>query len=161
MAMKKINLIICVLFFIGIGIGKGQYIDLLNVPGVGYGARPDGNLIPLGNTFYGMASEDIGGHGIIFSLKKDGSNYKDLFDFGGLSGRDPAGSLTLSGDTLYGMTFESGLGGEGTLFSYNISTSSLDVMLNFNGSGSDIYGAYPEGDITLSVTGDTLYGTRY
>ncbi len=87
------------------------------------GMFPLSSLTLSGNTLYGMTNE--GGtynNGTIFSIYTNGSGYKDLYIFAGnsTSGSTPYGSLTLSGNTLYGMTSSGGGYDNGTIFRINL-----------------------------------------
>jgi len=73
------------------------------------GALPFGKVTLSGSNLYGMVyrggtSDD----GMIFRVGTDGNNFQILHPFtGGTNdGAHPFGSLTLSGDTLYGMTYQ-------------------------------------------------------
>ena len=48
------------------------------------------------------------GDGTIFSIPVTGGTPTTLASFNGTNGANPYGSLTLSGSTLYGMTYEAG-----------------------------------------------------
>ena len=61
------------------------------------------------------------------------------------------GSLILSGETLYGMTFSGGTAGHGTIFSLGTDGSYKNL-----GSFSYANGSSPSGSLILS--GSTLYG---
>jgi uncharacterized repeat protein (TIGR03803 family) len=76
----------------------------------------------------------------------------DVFNFSTSNGTNPYGGLTLSGNVLYGMTWEGGTQGDGVIFSYNTVSGVYKVLLNF----ADTNGANPRGSLTLS--GDTLFG---
>src|ERR1035437_6833994 len=74
------------------------------------GGNPIGDLTLSGNVLYGMTNQGganggNGGDGVIFSINTDGTNYIKLHDFNGTNGKSPNGSLTLSGNVLYGMTW--------------------------------------------------------
>ena len=71
----------------------------------------------------------------------------------GSDGANPMGTLTLSGGTLYGMTFSGGTSGGGTVFDIGTNGSGYTTLRSFTG-GSD--GLQPSGSLTLS--GGTLYG---
>jgi uncharacterized repeat protein (TIGR03803 family) len=74
---------------------------------------------------------------------------------GGVSdGQMPFGSLTLSGSTLYGMTWQGGSSGYGTAFKMNTDGTGFALLHTFTGGGSD--GSSPYGSLTLD--GSTLYG---
>ncbi|HTB32253.1 MAG TPA: choice-of-anchor tandem repeat GloVer-containing protein, partial [Bacteroidia bacterium] len=167
--MKKFTLLVCALFCLGIVTVKAQYWVLLGFNGTN-GALPYGALTVSGNTLFGMTLDGgMNGDGNVFSIRTDGSNYKDLHDFSlvwvssGPNGNGswykvyyPFGSLTLSGNRMYGMTWEGGTAGG---FSGNI------FSIDTNGNAyNDLYemqlgkiGWYPYGDLTLC--GNKFYGT--
>ena len=68
----------------------------------------------------------------------------------------PHGNLTLSGTTLYGMTQNGGLTGDGNIFSVGIDGTNYRNLLSFTGSGGLASGENPSGSLTLS--GTTFYG---
>jgi uncharacterized repeat protein (TIGR03803 family) len=97
------------------------------------------------------------GYGVIFSVHTDGSAYNTLHSFGsGTDGEYPYGSLTLSGNVLYGMTPGGGKFGEGSIFSIHTDGTLYDTLHNF-GHGTD--GGRPYG--SLISAGNTLYGMTY
>jgi len=121
------------------------------------GAYPWGDLTLSGSNLYGMTS--AGGdadQGVIFSIATDGSGFTLLHEFagGGNDGRKPWGSITLSGSTLYGMTFQGGDSDIGVVFSLESNGSGYTLLREFAGGDSD--GGYPCGGLTLF--GSTLYG---
>ncbi|MFC1668342.1 choice-of-anchor tandem repeat GloVer-containing protein [Chlamydiota bacterium] len=107
------------------------------------GRRPDGDLLLMGNTLYGMTSQggDENG-GIIFSVSTTGTNFNTLFEFTsgsgpGDTGHRPWGSaLTFVNDKFYGMTADDGPGGYGTVFSVDTDGNNFDVVHSFS-SGAD------------------------
>jgi uncharacterized repeat protein (TIGR03803 family) len=58
----------------------------------------------------------------VFNINTNGTGFSLLHEFagGGSDGRDPYGDLTLSGSTLYGMTYYGGDSDSGTVFSYTL-----------------------------------------
>jgi uncharacterized repeat protein (TIGR03803 family) len=120
------------------------------------GQNPYGALTLSGNILYGMTYYGgAWGNGLVFSIDTNGSGYKDLLDFhinSGSAGADPVGSLTLSGNVLFGMTYFGGGFGDGLLFSINTNGSRYKDILDFNGAN----GEYPYGNVILS--GSRLYG---
>ncbi len=124
------------------------------------GANPNGSLTLSGSTLYGMTT--LGGDngaGTIFQINADGTEYQVLYSFGdngANDGANPNGSLILCGATLYGMTFNGGDNGAGTIFQINTDGTGYNVLYSF---GDDVTndGANPSGALTLS--GITLYGT--
>ena len=124
---------------------------------VGDGIHPVGSLTLSGSKLYGMAQQRFpANRGSLFSLNTDGTDYSVLHTFtvSPVDGRNPSGSLTLSGSILYGMTPSGGSNGVGTLFSINTDGSGFGLLHSFGGGTSD--GANPFGSLTLS--GSTLYG---
>ena len=96
---------------------------------------------------------------LLFSLlclgtRTTNAQFKVLFNFDGTAGKYPAGSLTLSGHTLFGMTQWGGAYGNGNIFSIDTSGQNFKNLLQFNNQGT-----YPYGDLTLS--GHKLYGLTY
>ena len=121
------------------------------------GNLPPGSLTLSGSNLYGMTnSGGSGSEGTIFSLNTDGSGFGVLhtFVFSASDGRNPEGSLTLSGSNLYGMTYAGGSADAGTIFSLNTNGTGFTLLHSFSGLASD--GQLPNGSLTLS--GSTLYG---
>ncbi len=69
----------------------------------------------------------------------------------------PWGSPTLSGATLYGMTYGGGANGDGNIFSVGIDGTNYQNLVSFTGTGGSASGLNPRGSLILS--GTTLYGT--
>jgi uncharacterized repeat protein (TIGR03803 family) len=110
-----------------------------------------------GSTLYGMTQ--LGGSfdsGTAFKMNTDGTGFTLLHTFTGGTGdgRDPYGSLTLSGSTLYGMTGSGGASDGGRAFKMNTDGTGYTLLHAFNGGDND--GTSPLGSLTLS--GSTLYG---
>src|SRR5580692_4753850 len=79
------------------------------------------------------------------------AQFTDLLNFYYSTSKNPIGSLTLSGNILYGLTTDGGAG-YGTVFSVHTNGSNYKDLLDFNVTN----GATPEGSLTLS--GGVLYG---
>lgn len=92
--------------------------------------------------------------GTIFTLKKDGSDFKIIHHFNGATdGGYPRGDLIEVPDgTLFGMTFEGGAFNAGTLFKIKIDGTEFTVLKNFNPSTD---GKNPRGSLVL---GDLITG---
>ncbi len=105
-----------------------------------------------GQTLYGMTTRWDGGE--IFSMNISGSDFNPLHAFNGSDGSSPHGSLTLSGEMLYGMTDYGGGNNAGVVFKLNTSGTDYTVLHSFTGISSD--GAAPRGSLILS--GSLLYG---
>ncbi|MDO8431802.1 MAG: hypothetical protein Q7S58_05260 [Candidatus Binatus sp.] len=137
------------------------------------GAKPDGNnprhsaMTLDGMVLYGTTL--IGGkhdNGTIFSIKDDGSSYSGpLLDFqassAGNNGDQPHSCFALNSASglLYGMTSQGGTHGgatgDGTIFSFDPSTSAYTRLFSFDGTKR---GADPHGEPILDPNGATLYG---
>jgi uncharacterized repeat protein (TIGR03803 family) len=124
------------------------------------GGYPEyGHLTASANNtvLYGMTEE--GGkddEGNIFSIDTNGAHYKDLWDFDVISddGRYPYGSVTLSGNKLYGMTADGGWWNDGTIFSINTNGSNYQQLYGFEDTHTS--GEEPYGDLTIA--GNMMYG---
>lgn len=112
------------------------------------GALPGGSLFQANNgLLYGTTL--LGGaynKGIIFSYDISKNKETHLYDFGGASdGYETSGSfIRASNGLLYAMNSYGGVNNVGTIFSYNISTGSYNVIHDFLG-GAD--GQWPSGDL--------------
>jgi uncharacterized repeat protein (TIGR03803 family) len=95
------------------------------------GANPQVGLILSGQTLYGVGyNGGSEGYGMVFAINTNGSNFVNLYNFAGVppspgpytnnAGTYPYGSLTLSGNTLYGAGNCGGNSGNGTVFKLTI-----------------------------------------
>jgi len=136
-----------------------NFTDLYDFSVTSGSSVPDGSLIfsVTKDTLFGMTEEGgTNGYGDVFSIDTSGNNYNEVLEFTFSNGAFPYGALTLSitGDTLFGMTSGGGIGNNGVVFSITANGSNYNNMLNFNGTN----GSAPHGSLTFSVTGDTLFG---
>jgi uncharacterized repeat protein (TIGR03803 family) len=99
------------------------------------GAEPERGLVLSGHTIYGTTEEGgSSGDGTLFRMRNDGSEFATLHNFTALSantytnddGAIPDG-LILSGNTLYGMTWEGGSGAAGTVFALTLAVPVLGI----------------------------------
>jgi uncharacterized repeat protein (TIGR03803 family) len=120
------------------------------------GAYPFGlacSLTLSGNVLYGVTSQgganDVG---CLFAINTNGSGYSDLVNFGGSNntGDSPVGTLTLSGNILYGVTKYGGTG-NGNVFAYTIGDGYKDMHDFIGNEGTDLVG-------NLVLTDGVLYG---
>jgi uncharacterized repeat protein (TIGR03803 family) len=128
------------------------------------GAGPWAGLISLGSTLYGTAEYGgNSGNGTVFRVNTDGSSFTSLHSFTALinstigltngDGAWPTAELALSGNMLYGTTFQGGTSVFGTVFEINTNGSSFKNLHSFNGND----GALPYYGLVLS--GNALFGT--
>jgi len=91
----------------------------------------------LEGTEYASKSEldyfcvDFGDAGIKFCHRRH-KHVHDPCSFNGSNGRNPNGSLTVSGTTLFGMTATAGAGNYGNVFSINIDGFRPQTLHPFN-----------------------------
>lgn len=138
------------------------YIKMVDF-GTTNGAYPYGGLLLASNgKLYGTASQGGAiGYGILFEYDTETHAHTIKADFNGKSnGRYPLGTLLqASNGKLYGTTSGGGITqddfnqGNGTLFEYNIETSTLTKLADFV---SDSSGATPGG--LIEVANGKLYG---
>jgi uncharacterized repeat protein (TIGR03803 family) len=142
-------------------------------PTNGDGSGEKSSLILSGNTLYGTTqSGGSSGNGTVFAVHTDGTGFTNLHTFSALvrmttspflytngDGALPQGSLVLSGNKLYGTTFQGGNSLDnsstagGTVFALNTDGTSFANLHNFGTST----GNSPHAGLVLS--GSTLYGT--
>ena len=142
----------------------------VNTDGTGYGilhnfagyaddgATPWGSLTLSDSTLYGMTS--AGGDynfGVVFKMNTDGTGYGLLREFAGGDddGKNPQGSLIVSGSTLYGVTPRGGDSDEGVIFKMDTDGTGFDLLHTFSEPGKEIRPG-PGGSLILS--GSILYG---
>ncbi|MFN4256238.1 MAG: choice-of-anchor tandem repeat GloVer-containing protein, partial [Saprospiraceae bacterium] len=123
------------------------------------GGRPFGSLIESGGKFYGMTSEGgSNNRGTLFEFNPTGNVFTVLRHFSfATDGGFPRGSLLESGGKFYGMTYQGGSNGVGTLFEFNPTGNVFTVLWHFD---ADTDGASPFG--SLIASGGKFYGmTNY
>ncbi|MCX6556855.1 MAG: hypothetical protein NTW95_05400 [Candidatus Aminicenantes bacterium] len=157
--MKKMTLVASIALFILVPPLRAQ-INLLHefAGGNADGKNPTCDLLISGSTIFGTTSK--GGksdNGTVFKMQTNGTGYTLLHSFSGgtADGRDPAGSLIISGSTLYGMTPYGGKLDRGTIFKMETDGNGYTLLHSFVGAPDD--GQYPNDNLILS--GSTLYGT--
>jgi uncharacterized repeat protein (TIGR03803 family) len=160
-----ILIVFLILFYPFIGQCTGSNPKILHdfVFGVADGLNPSGDLTrsPDGHTLYGMTQNGgNSGYGTIFSYDLSTNTFQLLHSFigGANDGSRPQGLLSIStdGHTLYGMTPLGGKSDCGTIFSYNLSTNTFQLLHSFVGGAND--GSIPQGSLSISASGSILYG---
>ncbi len=148
--------------FVSFNLSTNTYTPLFYFTGLtgSYpGGAPQGSLVASGNIVYGVTPGG-GSHnyGVIFSYNISTNTYNVLYNF---YNENPSlyGALALKGNVLYGTT-QNGDGTNsfyGTIFSYDLNTNTYTDFYKFTPST----GAGPYGSVSLSVSGDTLFGLAY
>jgi uncharacterized repeat protein (TIGR03803 family) len=124
------------------------------------GYYPVAGLTMCSNILYGTTTQGgSNGVGTIFMYNLNNSNYQSVYSFGNSpDGANPDAGLVLSGNTLYGTTFQGGTNGFGTLYSIGLDGNEYTNLLSFGSTNSD-FGQYPKAD--LLILGNSLFGTTY
>lgn len=132
------------------------YTKKIEFSEVGTGRFPDGTLLNASNgNLYGVCSQGgVNDMGTLFEYNISSNTLIKKIDFDGTNGSYPYGALIqATNGKLYGTTYQGGIDDFGTLFEYNITTSTLTVRNEFNG----IDGAYVSGGVVQRSNGK-LYG---
>jgi uncharacterized repeat protein (TIGR03803 family) len=140
-------------------VAGGSPTMLYGFSGGADAAYPNGDLIHIGGTLYGMTdSGGTFGFGTVYSLPDTGGPLTILHHFSqvGTDGGNAPGALVAVGSTLFGMTYSGGSTSSGTIFSIGTDGSGFNSLYSFTGVGAD--GANPAGNLILSSDGSTLYG---
>jgi len=107
----------------------GGYAVLKNFTNSPDGANPQAGLLLVGNTLYGTTyNGGSSGNGTVFEINTNGTGYAVLKSFLGYpnDGANPAASLVLGSDGLYGTTSSGGTG-NGTIFRLTLAPPQLQV----------------------------------
>ncbi|MBX3164627.1 MAG: T9SS type A sorting domain-containing protein [Bacteroidetes bacterium] len=92
---------------------------------------------------------------LIFSFSFTFGQFTKLYDFNDIGGRTPNGSLVSDGTYLYGMTYNGGVNGKGTVFKIKSDGNNFIKLLDFDGTN----GWNPRG--SLFFDGEYLYGMTW
>ena len=122
------------------------------------GRNPIGSLMEASNgKFYGMTySGGSNDKGVLFEWDPAGDTYTKKFDFDGINGRNPCGSLMEAANgKIYGVA----LGGKfdrGVIFEWDVHTNALEKKVDFSDNGSD-----PVGTLVEAINGKFYGITRH
>jgi uncharacterized repeat protein (TIGR03803 family) len=113
------------------------------------------NSIYAQTELWGMTSQGgANDMGIIFKYIQGTNTLIKMFDFDGVNGSNPYGSLLYaSNEKLYGMTNKGGANNKGIIFEYDPITDTLIKLFDFNTND----GANPYGSL-IQVSNGGLYG---
>lgn len=125
------------------------------------GGRAQGGLIEANpGVLYGMTySGGTNNEGVIFSYTLSSNTYSVLYNFNSTTGGyKPQGTLLKGSDgLLYGLTGAGGSTGDGTMFSFNLSTNVYTTLFSFTGSSGSNPGSTPAGHL-IEPTNGIMYG---
>ena len=113
------------------------------------------------NALYGYARFGASGNGYVYRIGLAGG-FTHLLDFDGTNASRPYSTPTLSGNTLFGISYSGGIYGGGNVF--RIGTDGLSTIRIFTTSfprqsGANTTGANPNDLAGLVLSGNVLYGT--
>jgi uncharacterized repeat protein (TIGR03803 family) len=153
-----------------------RYRDLYDFNGT-EGRDPYGSVICSGGRLYGMTEQGIGATagGNVFSVDTGGGGYQDLLNFNGTNGEYPEGSLTLSGNVIYGMTSFGGTSNDGVIFRLDTTIVTSVKQLSVVSSQLSVYPNPGNGIFTIqssvvsgqwsveiyNVLGEQVYSKSY
>jgi len=156
--MQKIYTLLVAFMLAGNWHINAQITNLHNFSSSSY---PYGDVTVQGNKLFGTAYEGgANGYGYIFSINKDGSGFKDLWDcndtgsiVGNSNGEYPYGDITVIKNKLYGFTYEGGAHGDGEIFRIDTNGSGYKDLYDFNNAtGANLgWGA-------LTLIGNKFFG---
>jgi uncharacterized repeat protein (TIGR03803 family) len=135
----------------------GNFTNLYEFNPASNGTLPEGSLIQASNgLLYGLAfGGGANNNGVLFSFNPSSKGYSKLFDFNGITGDGPRGTLMYaSNNKLYGMASAGGLSGNGVVFSYIPSSDQYKKLIDFN---INALGASSKGSL-FKATNGLLYG---
>ncbi|MFY0592797.1 choice-of-anchor tandem repeat GloVer-containing protein [Roseivirga sp.] len=101
------------------------------------------------------SSPESAGHGAIFNLNADGSNFKYVHAFNGVNGSMPLGELIEHEGRLWGMTNMGGKYGQGVIFSIGLDGADYQKVHDF----TEQEGGRPRN--SLLINGDKFWGTTW
>ena len=159
--MKKIYMLLSTVLLFGVGHLTAQITDLHDFS---TSSDPYADVTIGGNKLFGAAySGGSNGFGYFFSVNKDGSGFKDIWDcndtgsiLGNSNGYDPYGDVTVIKSKLYGFNYEGGAYGYGNIFRIDTNGTGYKDLHDFN----DTTGEYI-GWGALTVVGNKFFGMTY
>lgn len=123
------------------------------------GAAPFGQLCQYNNKLFGMTYQGGSSNlGVLFEFDMQLDSFSKKIDFNGTNGQNPFGSLILANNNkLYGLTYQGGVFGQGTIIEYNPQNDSLIKKKDFNPT---LTGSNPYGNLLQAQNG-RFYGMAF
>lgn len=90
--------------------------------------------------------------GVVFSWDSATSEYKEMYDFTGIDGKDARGGMVLFNTKFYGLTNKCGINDMGVIYEWDIATNVYTKKYDMD----SINGKNPDGSLTL--IGTDFYG---
>lgn len=117
-----------------------------------------GGLVITNDNIYGFGRFGQNTQGLVYRLGPGG--YSILYTFSGVDGSRPESTPTLSGNTLFGATFQGGTNGAGNIFRIDLDGSNYTNLYSFTPSGgANMDGSNPYEFTGFILSGNRLYGT--
>lgn len=110
-----------------------------------------GNIIQENNMLYG------GTGGLLFSFDLATMTYASLHAYASTPDGKSTGAISMSGDTIYGINEEGGANANGTVYSYNLTSNTFNVLEDVP-SNSTYTGVVTSGDNLYTVKLDSAVG---
>jgi uncharacterized repeat protein (TIGR03803 family) len=122
--------------------------------------EPYGGVVVVSNVVYGFGR--YGGsssNGVVYRSGGPGG-YTVLFNFDGVTGSGSYATPVLSGNTMFGVTYQGGTNGGGNVFRIDTDGLHYTNLFSFEAQGgANTTGAYPYDFAGLVLSGNVLYGT--
>ncbi len=158
--MKTVRFLSTILL-LGMGHLNAQITDLHNFS---VNSAPYADVTTTGNKLFGASNEGgKNGYGYFFSVNKDGSAFKDIWDCndtglveGNANGGYPYGDVTVIANKLYGFNEDGGAFGYGNIFRIDTNGAGYKDLHDFN----DTAGASMEWG-ALTLIGNKFFGMTY
>lgn len=139
-------------------IESNTLIKIVDFDGPVLGESPSGSLLAAGALLFGLTNAGgASNYGTVFQFDPSSGTATKKADFNGSNGANPVGALVIvPGDKLVGVSRRGGTANWGTLFEFDLNTSTLTRRHSFSGILSD--GLDIQAGLMISSNGKA-YGT--